>query len=280
MEMCLNLFTKDENFPFFIHYGQHETNLVMHTHADFFEMTIVLEGSSDHLVDNERFHITKGDVFVMGHNVSHGYDNPIDFRICNIMFRPELIKKLGDDLMELPGFHALFLVEPVFNNAQGFKNRLRLTTDNFIEVRKLIASCIDAYNSSTPGKNTLAFAYFTELAVLLSRLYECTDDNKEIDSMANAVSYLESNYKNDIKISNLIDLSNYSERHFMRLFVKTFGLTPNNYLQGIRIRHACRMLKESEMSITDIAYECGFDDANYFSRLFKKKMGVTPSRYR
>ena len=65
-DMWLHYFTNDESFPFFIQYGAHEDTMFMHGHADFSELTIVLDGSADHVVENEHFPVQKGDVFVMG----------------------------------------------------------------------------------------------------------------------------------------------------------------------------------------------------------------------
>ena len=63
--MWLNYFTQDDSFPFFIEYGGHDDEMFMHGHEDFCELVIVMDGTADHVVQQERFHVRKGDVFVM-----------------------------------------------------------------------------------------------------------------------------------------------------------------------------------------------------------------------
>lgn len=64
------------------------------------------------------------------------------------------------------------------------------------------------------------------------------------------------------------------------LFTKQFGMTFVQYVQHIRLQHAMQLLKTTDVSIADIAEQCGFRDANYFSKLFKRKKGMTPTYYR
>lgn len=278
MKLCY--FTNDDSFPFFIQYGFHDDEMFMHGHEDFSELVIVLEGSAVHLVNEERFDIQKGDVFVMGQGITHGYTSPKNFRICNVMFRPESLLAGDYDIKQYAGFHALFLLEPYFNTTHGFQSRLSLSPDVFIEAEKLIDITINEYAGERPGKETLLLAYFMQLVVLLSRTYDTFKKHKEIDGIASAAALMESSYMDDISIERLLMVSHYSQRHFIRLFSETYHTTPQKYLLGIRIRHAGSLLRDSTMRITEIAISCGFNDPNYFSRVFKKHTGLTPNQYR
>lgn len=60
---------------------------------------------------------------------------------------------------------------------------------------------------------------------------------------------------------------------------RIYGCTPNNYLNEARMNHARRMLDSGHTNISEIAYQCGYSDPKYFSRSFKKSMGITPSEY-
>ena len=57
-------------------------------------------------------------------------------------------------------------------------------------------------------------------------------------------------------------------------------MTPQRYLLDVRIRHASSMLRDSTLNVTEIALRCGFDDSNYFSRIFRKYTGHSPSEFR
>ncbi|GJM83763.1 hypothetical protein HMSSN139_62590 [Paenibacillus sp. HMSSN-139] len=76
----LNWFTRDEQFPFFIQYGGHEEDTFDHSHADFSELVIVLNGHATHIVNNEESFIKKGNVFVINGSTSHAYKDPQDLK--------------------------------------------------------------------------------------------------------------------------------------------------------------------------------------------------------
>ncbi len=278
--MYLSYFTDDTDFPFFIQFGEHGEDLFVHGHADFCELSIVLSGSAEHVVGDERYLIKKGDVFVMGENVFHGFENVDNFRLCNIMFRPEVLLNGDLDVKQLPGFHALFLLEPKINDAEGFKSRFKLAPDQFAELSQLINLAEKEYSSDNGGKKTLLLSYFMQLLVMLSRYYDAPSRHREISGIAEAAAYMESHYAEDISFDKILEISHYSQRHFIRLFASVYNTTPQKYLSNIRLRIACKLLRESNLSITEVALRSGFGDANYFSRVFRKSMDITPSQFR
>ena len=85
----LKNFTGQSEYPFFIQYGSHEDSLDMHIHEDFFELTVVLDGTAMHVINGEQYFIKKGDVFGVNHSITHAFAECRNFKICNIMFRPE-----------------------------------------------------------------------------------------------------------------------------------------------------------------------------------------------
>lgn len=278
--MWLRYFTQDDSFPFYIAYGGHEGDMFMHGHEDFCELVIVTEGSAEHVVEQESFPVRKGDVFVMGKDITHGYDHCKGLRICNIMFRPEALLDGDYDIKQHAGFHALFLLEAQLNTAQGFMSRLHLSHSDFAEIKLLLDAAVSEYESNSPGKHTILHAYFMQIVTKLSRLYDAPEKQREIRGMAEAAAFMENHYMEDISIEQVLDISHYSQRHFIRLFSAAYNTTPQKYLMNIRIRRACALLRESSLPVTEVAIRCGFGDSNYFSRAFRKAKGVTPSQYR
>lgn len=279
-DMWLNYFTNDESFPFFIQYGGHDDSMFIHGHADFSELVIVMDGTAEHIVENERFVVKKGDVFVMGRDIRHGYNNAEDFRICNIMFRPEALLNGDHDIKQYAGFHALFLLEAQINDAQGFSSRLKLSHSDFTELERLTNMAVEEYGADLPGKKTRLMSLFMQIVVMLSRLYDAPAKLREIGGMAEAAAFMENHYMEDITIEQVLEISHYSQRHFIRLFSAAYNTTPQKYLMNIRIRRACVLLRETALPITEVALRCGFSDSNYFSRAFRKVNGITPSQYR
>ncbi|MCM1188975.1 MAG: AraC family transcriptional regulator [bacterium] len=278
IEMKLDLFTKRNRFPFFIQFKKHIGDVGMHSHIDFTELVIVLEGKAIHQVGNESFPIEKGDVFVMKKQSAHAYLETEDFKICNIMFDCEALFETGGDIKECEGFHALFLVEPM--NEKGFKSHFRLTASKYNDIKKIITDALKEYEGNNSAKNAMIFAYFTEIAVKLSRFYEEERRKKEKAGIAAAAAYMERNFSENITGEKLLDISHYSRRHFIRLFTECYKVSPTKYLQDIRIKHASVLLLQTNQSVAQIAMNCGFNNSSFFTKVFKKRIGVTPSEYR
>lgn len=277
----LQNFIGNSLFPFFIQYGHHDFSLDMHTHADFFELTIVLDGTALHIVDDESYFIKKGDVFVVDEQTLHGFTECRNFKICNIMFQPDIIFAPFPDLKRCSGFHSLFVLEPRSTYEHHFQSRLKLTISDFEETERLIAIMIREYNAALPGFVSIVTAYFIELVSYLVRRYDETlSVHDKITSFAKAVAYMEQNFTNPLSLAEIAGISGLSVRQFQRRFKTTYMLTPQEYLCSLRMQKAARMLTISKESVAAIAPECGYHDPNLFSRQFKKSFGVSPKQYR
>ncbi|MDO4557149.1 MAG: AraC family ligand binding domain-containing protein, partial [Lachnospiraceae bacterium] len=217
-QMKLDFFTTDETFPFCIQYGTHEEDLYLHSHENFLELVIVLNGSALHTVNDEEFYISKGDVFVMGADTFHGYHNTKDFHICNLMFQPDFFFEGNCDIKKAPGFQGLFVIEPILSQKGSFQNRLKLDVYNYEIVRQMIDMMIEEYNKHTLGFKTFLKGSFYTLAVMLSRLYSASDclNNNDIIGMAKSIAYIENHFMEDLTLSELAEIAGFSPRHFSR----------------------------------------------------------------
>ena len=106
------------------------------------------------------------------------------------------------------------------------------------------------------------------------------DESDNLLRLADVMLYIENNYCDNITMSKLSQISGYSDRQLLRIFKSTFLTTPNLYISELRIKKAKLILGSTNQSIGETAYQCGFDDQNYFSRFFRKVTGMTPSEYR
>lgn len=278
----LNQFTSRIDFPFHIHYGQHQEDMFIHTHEDFSELVIILNGTATHLVNQEEYPIKKGDVFVINENTSHGFLHPRNFRLCNIMFRPSFFLPLLSDIRTSPGFHALFLIEPTRIRQDGFQGKLSIGWEDFDETCQLIEKIHAEYYDRPEGYQTMITSLLSQLVTRLSRLYQQNSrrPGRELPSLAIAVAYIENHFAEELSVDELASLAGMSVRHFRRLFQDVYNTSPVRYINSLRIQAAKRLLLNSDLSITDIAMHCGFVNGNYFSTRFKKATGQSPYMYR
>lgn len=92
--------------------------------------------------------------------------------------------------------------------------------------------------------------------------------------------YIENNYKEDIALQDVAGLFGYSDVYFCKLFKQNFGKNFITYLNEFRIERAKELLSDPQINIKDVSIEAGYRDANYFTRVFKRMVGKTPSEYR
>lgn len=95
-----------------------------------------------------------------------------------------------------------------------------------------------------------------------------------------AMSYIETNYSYPITVEDIAYYVGISRSHLFRSFQNYMRKSPKDYLSGYRIRQACHLLRETDLSVSTIAYSVGFENNLYFSKAFRKQKGMSPSEYR
>ncbi len=107
-----------------------------------------------------------------------------------------------------------------------------------------------------------------------------TASSQTAKRFARVVAHIHDHFSERITTGELARMAALSESHFERTFRAAFGTSPKRYLIGVRVESSCRMLKETDRTVAEIALECGFHDHAHFCRIFKQQMGLTPSAYR
>ncbi|MBN13276.1 MAG: hypothetical protein CMI17_09835 [Opitutaceae bacterium] len=98
--------------------------------------------------------------------------------------------------------------------------------------------------------------------------------------MAGVASHIQKSYHETIRIEDLAGIANLSVSQLQRKFKKIYNVTPVQYINKLRIHEACEMLKNTNLSVTQIAYECGFGSSSFFATQFRHAIGESPSAYR
>jgi AraC-like DNA-binding protein len=107
-----------------------------------------------------------------------------------------------------------------------------------------------------------------------------SDKVQEQDIITKTIFYMRSNLHNRVNIEDFAALHYLSASHFSLLFRKSTGMSPGDYFLQLKMQKACQMLYNPSNRIKKVAYAIGYNDPYYFSRIFKKFMGVSPEQYR
>jgi len=157
-----------------------------------------------------------------------------------------------------------------------FFNNVDLATT----INKLIKECM----SSAATKDVLADLSLQELLIRIIQ----TQTAKSIDNgvfndpnnpIAQVVEYIRKNLKENISLKNLSDKACMSTTSFYRFFKRELGMSPIEFVLSEKIKCAKKLLKNPGIQINEVCYLSGFEDCNYFIRLFKKHEGITPKQY-
>ncbi len=262
---------------------EHDLTEKLHYH-DFTEIIIILKGNSIHFVEGNEYIASAGDIFVLQGYQAHAFKDASNLEIVNVMFdtnaKPDMIDT--DTLKKIPGYNALFILEPQYRNRHHFKHILRLNRKDLARIEFIINTMFLEQNTQEPGYDMIIKNKLEELVIYLSREYSKLKSREAISLLriGSIIDYLENNYSMDITLEFLADKSYMSVRNFQRVFKKATGQSPIDYLIHIRLEKAKQMLRESNEQVADIAIQSGFNEYNYFSRKFKNAVGISPLRYR
>ena len=121
--------------------------------------------------------------------------------------------------------------------------------------------------------STSEFQYLSSPASVVSFMM------KENESMQKALQYIMQNFQKDIQIKDLLEVTNMSYPTFYNYFRKNYKVPFKEYLLEIRVDYACKLLKDESLNISEIAYNCGFENLSNFNRQFKRIKNATPSLF-
>lgn len=152
------------------------------------------------------------------------------------------------------------------------------------ELRQDFTLLFQEASSKRPGYQKMLVSVLVTILVRLSRSV-CSNQTEKDDRLSRQLEksllYIQGNFSDSsLTVAKLADKIHLSQSRYRALFRKSFGISPCEYIIQQRLAHACELLKNTSHNISKIANYCGYQDTAYFCRLFRKKIGSTPSEYR
>ena len=271
----------DPEFPVSVRRVVRHSPHRLHRH-DFHELVLILDGKGRHRTANDAYPISAGDVFVIMGDIAHGYADTDRMALVNVLFLPEALALQASDLGDVPGYHTLFTVEPQLRGRSRLRARLRLTPEQLAVALPIVTGLEEELARRGPGYRFMARTHLMHLIGFLSRCYSQhkVGSEKPLLGLGEVLSYIEQHYDRPVTIADLTRMAAMSESTFMRTFRRVMGCSPIEHLIHVRIARASELLTRTDMRITEIAFACGFNDANYFSRQFRRVTGRSPRQFR
>ena len=252
-----------------------------HSH-DFAELVLFHGGRGVHRVDGHDYPVVAGDVFAVHGDQTHAIVQRENLQHVEVTYNSRRVRLPTDQLRKLPGYHALFTLEPARRRRGRFRGHLRLSPTRLAEAMRLIHSMHQEYEARPVGYEAFLLGRLVELMVFLSREYSrsSTGEGRALLRVGEVIGLLEREYARPWRLAELCAIAHMSKSNLMVAFREATGQTPVNYLIRVRLRQAMYLLQSTARKVTEIAFEVGFSDSNYFARKFRQIVGLSPSAYR
>lgn len=252
----------------------------LHWHSEA-ELIVIQKGQGYVSADFQKQLVTAGDIIFIRpgrlHMIEQAGTHSMEYE--NIIFKPSLLSSGENDLCSdrflTPLMEGVIPSETFLTQAVSFHSEAQ--------------SCIrriDGYCSARPEGYQLAVKglLYEFFFLLVSHQQELKNPDlphaKSLEKIKTILKYVEEHYSEPISIDDMASLTYYSKSHFMKFFKTHMGTGFIEYLNDYRLTMAERLLRSTSEPILEIAGRTGFENLSYFNRIFKRKYGVSPGKYR
>lgn len=250
------------------------------------ELVFIAAGEVLHQIGDITYTMRPGDLYTIEPGVSHGYigSEHTDCVMYNIHFDRSF---LNEEMHVLSGIligPELLYCSPFLRATAPFSLYLNVPEPYVPRVMAHIEAMMDELAREEAGFTLVLKTRLIECMVLFSRLHRMQQLPQPEENGAEAwlfqvVSYLKQHYSQPLSLEQISRNCGMSVSSFTAKFKRITGQTLLEYKHDLQIKAACRLLSERELKIAAVAQEVGFKDTSFFYKLFRKKVGVTPSAY-
>jgi len=246
----------------------------MHYH-DEVELVYISGGMIHHRINSDTVTLNTGDVLFINSRQFHELftDDEEDCYLYCLIFNPDILANC-------------LVMDKMVKAISANENLEYIHLKEESEFRRKITDLIiSVYEKAVADR----FAEtMSDVFLLWNTLYDNLDIEKDNDKRINVgqrmvkemINYIQHNYKEAITLDDICHAGNVGKTKCTELFSKYVRMTPVEYLRNHRIDKAAELLRDTDMTVSEIAYELGFSGASYFSEIFRERVLMTPSSYR
>lgn len=265
-----------DDFPFGL-YKVNEAHpkyeMAFHWHSSL-EIIRVLQGELSLTLDNRSYLLTAGDVAFVNSETVHGA-TPQNCRYECLVFNLAFLKtnnRACDRFIEdLLSRHYVLTELP--NN-----EKIKVIVNDIFEE---LGESAEGYFFKTIGRLHELLGEIQRKKLYSSHMKALpSSDEKKVIKLKLVLKFIRDNFASDITLEDMAAVAGFSPKYFCRFFKNMTGTTPTHYLMTYRIERAARKLLGSDDPITQIAFDCGFNDLSYFIKTFKTFKRLSPKDYR
>lgn len=152
-----------------------------------------------------------------------------------------------------------------------------IQTKNQAQISEQFHRLFEEFETPEPFRKKILACVLEQLILTVAQSAYAT---KEEQPLERSMGMIHASYQQKLSIPMLAQLENLSNSHYIALFRQQNGVSPNAYIIGLRMQNACELLHNTDMSVKQIGIQVGYEDPFFFSKLFKRHMGMSPQKYR
>ncbi len=238
-----------------------------HTH-DFHELIIVTKGAGQHILNDIPTNLAQNYICYISPKDRHLYEQADNLHLTNILFKKNRMTYSP-------------LLKQVLPTEQEDPCSWYISTDSMKRVDSILAQIEQESGIQSMESYLMTEALFQQLVIELSRGRLSAASGHDVDNcMLRIIDWIQTHYAEELCSSTIAGQFDVSSRTLSRRIKQMTNLSFNNYVHRVRINNAMNLLLYSDLSITDIAFQVGYKDSNYFSTKFKRFTSKSPSEYR
>ena len=275
-ENILNVLNSDSAF---VSHHLITAGMSYHSH-DFVEIVYVAKGTGIHLVNEKKYNVSEGDIFLINYDTKHAFAAQNgSLLLYNCMFTPSYFdhtlngsRNFFDitDRFLIGDLYANFSTDYIFVSARGSEAN---------HVQNIYERLFHEFNTKQLGYRDIMRGYIIELLVIICRL-NLNVDSERTKKMLEIIEHINVHYMEKLCAEDLAIIAGFSVSHFRRVFKSLTGKTLNLYIQTIRIHEACKLLKDKNINVEQVAEAVGYSDMKHFYSVFKRITGKLPKDFR
>ncbi len=237
---------------------------IRHWH-DFYELEIICSGEGAYEVNGKTVKVSRG---------------------CAYLVTPEDYHKLTAENAEMytVSFGVTSVDWDIIRKISESKSAtvVRFSDGEFERIERVLALLLSEFSSNMPMRENALKVLLEYMLISFLRSLEIgkSESGQKSTAIMRAVAYIQHNFKRDLSLKEVAEKAAVSTNYLGVLFVKELGITFSRYLGLTRLKYASNLIKYVSYSLEDIAYASGFSSPSYFSGVFKKEFGCTPSQMR
>ncbi len=250
-------------------------NMSAHWHSEI-EIIRILSGELEIKLNSNEYCAKKGDIIFVNSETVHQAKPENCVYEC-LVFHV--------DFLYIDTYSCRFFIESILNRDYIIKEYNPYELSEFHNSANEIFEAVKHKSSGYKFKTIAAFYRFFGV-VIDKHLYALTigndtvSQNRKMLRIKEILSFIRNNYEKQISLEDMAEVADMSTKYFGAFFKNMTEKTPFQYLNEYRIEKACLKLLHTDLSVTDIAYSCGFNDLSYFIKTFKRIKGVPPFVFR